>query len=167
MCQLFFYLEISELKGRIHFIFGIYHLILYMLHCKKNEKSCLLWFVRLFFKNRSRKLYDISIQSVNSRISGFYENLRSKLHEKYYFETIFSKKQKFWQSNMTTSIGFFYRQNQGKRGACEYGWDQIFAFLAIFRIFGFSGVRLPRPRAAQGELGDATCMGWAWDMIKK
>ena len=32
------------------------------------------------------------------------------------------------------------------------------------RIFG---LRLPRPRAAQGELRDATCRDWAWDMIQQ
>ena len=37
----------------------------------------------------------------------------------------------------------------------------------IFGIFGFWGDRLPRPRAAQRELRDATCRSWAWDMIKK
>ena len=29
------------------------------------------------------------------------------------------------------------------------------------RFFGFSRMRLPRPRAAQGELRDAACRAWA------
>ena len=32
---------------------------------------------------------------------------------------------------------------------------------------GFSGMRLPRLWAVQGELRDAICLGWAWDMIKE
>ena len=40
-------------------------------------------------------------------------------------------------------------------------------FRGFSGFFGFSGMHLPRLRAAQRELRDATCRGWALDMTKK
>ena len=49
-----------------------------------------------------------------------------------------------------------------------FGWKIIknrqFGEISIF--FVFSGRRLPRPRAAQWALRDATRRGWTWDTIK-
>ena len=50
----FFSLEISELKGPIHFIFGIYHLI-YMLDCQK------MYFSKILFQNIFSSSFDLKI----------------------------------------------------------------------------------------------------------
>ena len=41
-----------------------------------------------------------------------------------------------------------------------YEQSTWFLDMRFSRFSGFSGMHLPRPRAIQGELRDATCMGW-------
>ena len=64
-------------------------------------------------------------------------------------------------------IQTYYSGGQGcSRFAKSAKW-QFWDLGGYSWFFGISGGRLPRVRAAQRELRDATCRSWTWDTIKK